>query len=196
MTAESIPDICLTVEATRLPVFHEILAAGFHVPAPAGVSIRKVLTTHIGLDARYLEARVQTIFLNGRVVDDFDQTKIKAGDVLALSSAMPGLVGAVFRKESPLSGMRGLAISETAAAETENSGEIILKLFNQVARDLGPDFLAAGIRVSAAYLRRFLLAHPELVLKGVRAGGKELEAEELPAVLNVSADVRVCIHSA
>ncbi|MFP4226026.1 MAG: hypothetical protein ACLFRF_04780, partial [Desulfobacterales bacterium] len=187
-----------TVEATRLPVFHEILAAGFHVPAPAGVSIRKVLTTYIGLDARYLEARVQTIFLNGRVVDDFDQTKIKAGDVLALSSAMPGLVGAVFRKESPLSKMRGLAISETetAAAETENPGGIILKLFNQVARDLGPDFLAAGIRVSAAYLRRFLVAHPELVLKGVRAGGKELEAEELPAVLNVSADVRVRIHSA
>ena len=196
MTAENIPDICLTVDTARLPVFHEILAVGFHVSAQEGESVRGVLTTHLGLDARYLEVRVQTIFLNGRAVDDFDQTKIKAGDVLALSSAMPGLVGAVFRKESPLSGMRGLAISETAAAETENSGEIILKLFNQVARDLGPDFLAAGIRVSAAYLRRFLLAHPELVLKGVRAGGKELEAGVLPEFLNVSAEVRVRIHSA
>ena len=188
-------DICLTVDPARLSVFQEILAAGFHVPAPAGKSIRTVLTAHIGLDARYLETRVQTIFLNGRTVDDFDQTMIRAGDILALSSAMPGLVGAVFRKESPLSRMRGLAIPDAGDAAGQGVGEMTLKLFNQVAKDLGPDFLSSGIRVSAAYLRRFLAAHPELAFKGIRAGGKELDTGELTEVLNVEADARVRIHS-
>jgi hypothetical protein len=188
-------DIQLSVEAARLPVFYEILAAGFRVSAPEGKSIRAVLTTHIGLAPGYLETRVQTVFLNGRAVDDFDQTMIRAGDILALSSAMPGLVGAVFRKESPFSRMRGLAIPDAGDAEGQGIGEMTLKLFNQVAKDLGPDFLSSGIRVSAAYLRRFLAAHPELAFKGVRAGGKELDTRELPEVLNVEADARVRIQA-
>ncbi|MDZ7830409.1 MAG: hypothetical protein U5L07_01515 [Desulfobacterales bacterium] len=64
MTAENIPDICLTVDTARLSVFHEILAAGFHVSAQEGESVRGVLTTHIGLDARYLEAGELPAVLN------------------------------------------------------------------------------------------------------------------------------------
>jgi len=195
VTAENMLDICLTVDPARLSVFQEILAAGFHVPAPAGKSIRKVLTAHIGLDAGYLETRVQTIFLNGRAVDDFDHTTIKTGDVLALSSAMPGLVGAVFRRQSPLAKMRGSAIPETKANGGQGSVEITLKLFNQVAQDIGPDFLMSGIRISAAYLRRFLVAHPELSFKGVRVDGEKLDVRELPEILNVEANARVGIHS-
>lgn len=179
------------VDKARLPVFYEILTAGFAVSVPSGKSVRMVLTTHIGLDAQYVEARIHTVFLNGRTVDDFDDATVAAGDVLALSSAMPGLVGAVFRRQSPLAKMRGPGISRAAFSEGRSSGEITLKLFNQVAKNLGPDFLTAGIRVSATYLRRFLAAHPELALKAIRVNEVKHDARDLPEILNVEACARL-----
>jgi len=178
-------NILLTIKEARLPVFYQLLAAGFQVRAPVGCGVRDLLQQGLGLDAAYVEDKIQTVFLNGRAVDDFDRTEVPDGAVLALSSAMPGLVGAVFRRQSPLAGMRGVSVAAGACSSigSRPEGWITLKLFNRVAGDLGPDFLAAGIRLPAGRLAGFLAAHPGLVFETVRIAGEVRPASELPGVL-------------
>ncbi|HMA66596.1 MAG TPA: hypothetical protein VKO20_02145 [Desulfosalsimonadaceae bacterium] len=176
--------IRLAVRESRLPVFYELLAAGFFVDAPQSCSIRQLLTDVSGMDAEYAEYRIQTVFVNGRAVDDFDSPLVGKDAVVALSAAMPGLVGAVLRRGSPLGSMRGVG-ADKGAPGTEMSREvpITLKLFNQVAAELGPGFLAAGIRIPTARLADFLAKHPDLAVEAVQAGGKNRPAADLPEVL-------------
>jgi hypothetical protein len=99
-------------------------------------------------------------------VDDDRKVMAADGSVIALSAAMPGLVGAAFRKNSPVAGMRTIDfppptdkpeaefVTESragSAAEPSPGSETItitLKFFNRVNADLGPVFLQRGIRVS------------------------------------------------
>jgi len=190
-------DLYLTVEAHRLPAFYELLATGFRVPAAAGSGIREVLISRVGLDRKYLEENVQTVFLNGRAVDDFDGTKVSTGDVLALSSAMPGLVGAVFRRQSPLATMRGVGLEGLNLTENKASdGWITLKLFNRVASDLGPHFLTDGIRIEAGQLARFLQFHTDLRYERVQINGNASDAREMAGMLDSASGVRLRVKSA
>lgn len=182
--------IRLAVRESRLPVFYELLAAGFFVDAPQGCSIRQLLTDVSGMDAEYAESRIQTVFVNGRAVDDFDSPLVGKDAVVALSAAMPGLVGAVLRRGSPLGSMRGVG-SDKGTPGTERSREvpITLKLFNQVAAELGPGFLAAGIRIPAARLADFLARHPGLAVEAVQADGKDCLAADLPEISSGGTEV-------
>ena len=60
----------------------------------------------LGISESYLNERVQTIFLNGRAVDDLFGEVVGNNSTIALSAAMPGLAGAVFRKGGMLSSLR------------------------------------------------------------------------------------------
>lgn len=175
--------IRLAVNETRLPVFCELLAAGFFVDAPQGCSIRELLTDVLGIDAEYVESRIQTVFVNGRAVDDFDSPLVGKDAVVALSAAMPGLVGAVLRRGSPLGSMRGVGADKGAhGTEKTRVAPITLKLFNQVAAELGPGFLAAGIRIPAGRLGDFLAKHADLSVEAVQADGKNRPAAHLPEI--------------
>jgi len=49
-----------------------------------GRSIAAILRSQLGVAPEYLERRLQTIFLNGKPVDDVEQTLVAPGDCLAL----------------------------------------------------------------------------------------------------------------
>jgi hypothetical protein len=158
--------IHLVVKPPGMIACGALAARGFHLTGPSGGSIRQVLNEWAGISSDYLDGVVQTVFHNGRAVDDDRKIMAAHGSVIALSAAMPGLVGAAFRKNSPVAGMRTVDFpSQTDISDAELVAEsragsaagpspgsepitITLKFFNRVNADLGPVFLQQGIRVS------------------------------------------------
>ena len=78
-------DLSIFVKSNLIPFFFQLLGQGFIVNAPANCSIRNLITDSLGIPDDYLEERIQTLFLNGNVVDDLNACIIKEGSTLALS---------------------------------------------------------------------------------------------------------------
>lgn len=91
-------DLRLLMEEAGLSLFLPLLEKGVMLPVRTGCSIRNLFREQLGLPETYLEQRIQTLFLNARPVDDVNTTLIQDGSTLALSAAMPGLLGATMRK--------------------------------------------------------------------------------------------------
>jgi hypothetical protein len=131
-----------------LAPFLQLLQQGFTVEAQTGCSVDAFLTGQLGLAPDYAKNRIQTIFLNGKPVDDITTARVEAGATLSLSAAMPGLVGALLRKGGVLKSMReSISYTCTAPSAPEDCQPVKVKFFNLIARELGPAFLAHGIRV-------------------------------------------------
>jgi hypothetical protein len=97
----------MCLEDELIPRFFQLLQQGFAVKVQAGCSVKTLLCEQLGLSPEYLEERIQTIFLDGRPVDDVNSAIIEDGSTLALSAAMPGLAGATLRKGGYYAPMRG-----------------------------------------------------------------------------------------
>lgn len=132
-----------------------LLGIGVGIPTTVGITLKQFLCDHLMISPEYLEDRIQTILMNSHAVDDVDHVRISDGDVVALSAAMPGLAGATLRRGGHLAPMRA-AISQ---ARTESisagrqAGIIVLKLFNLVAKELGPGVLSGEICIRGRDLR-------------------------------------------
>lgn len=143
----------------QLSCFFPLLQQGFMVRAQVGGDIRELLCSQFGIDPDYLKQRITTIFLNGKPVDDFETCRVADGATLALSAAMPGLVGATMRRGGYYAAMRGaITHHELAAGAEKKYGKIRIKLFNLLMAELGPGFLQQGILVPAGVLAAFLAA--------------------------------------
>jgi hypothetical protein len=146
----------ICVDARLIPRFLKFLERGFKVKIAASLSIRELLCHDFGISDEYVENRIQTIFLDGRPVDNVDTAWVENGSKLALSAAMPGLVGATFRKGGFYASLRDtISYKKTENSVFKGAGEIILKLFNMVAKELGPELLAKGIRIEGNALQDF-----------------------------------------
>jgi len=173
----------VTIETRSLRPFMRLLEEGVILQVPEGVSVREALVTHFALDPLYVENRVRTLFLNGKPVDDLDNTRVSNGSVLALSAAMPGLVGATMRRGGYYSAMRQRIDSITQPPETEKaSGRVTFKLFNMVAQDLREALFQGGVRIPVERFQTFLNDQEE-VLKTVciriSADGSSVSFSEL-----------------
>lgn len=103
------------------------------LPANATVAVFACAVLDIGrADFR---REVQTILLNNRVVDDPDTCRIVDGDVLVLSGAMPGLVGAMLRSDSPIKALRQTISDHGTRQNTgDGSGTVTVKFFNTILK--------------------------------------------------------------
>lgn len=127
--------------------FGPMLQKGVRVKARLG-NIRSVLCEELGVSFEYLDKQINTIFLDGRSVDKVDSAIIKPGSVLALSGAMPGFVGAAFRKGGYYAEMRkNITYAGEEELQPQEEGLFTVKLYNFVVRDLGSVFLKSGIRL-------------------------------------------------
>ena len=141
--------LSLSVTEDVLPRFCLLFGGGFTVLARTGCSVRDLLCGQLDVPADYLERRIQTVFLNGRVVDDPAAATVPAGATIALSAAMPGVAGAMLRKHSPYAAMR-IPISHPdrdADWEADRPGRVVIKLFNMVRDELGPTMLRRGVQI-------------------------------------------------
>ncbi|CAB1056107.1 hypothetical protein D1BOALGB6SA_841 [Olavius sp. associated proteobacterium Delta 1] len=150
--------IQLEMAAERIPVFFELLRSGFSADITVGCSLEHMLCDQMNIAPDYLQNRAQTVFLNSSPVDDLATAAVAGGAVISLSAAMPGLNGAVMRRGGPLAAMRR-SISHAPDEVSRHSlpGRITLKLFNLVAKELGPQFLTRGIVVSSKALGELLM---------------------------------------
>lgn len=157
LATASVPRLSLTVETSLLTEFYELLQAGFRVRCMVGVSIESLFYDQFEINHRLIEDKISTIFLNGKPVDDIASTTLRNGSTLALSGAMPGLVGATLRRKSPLASFRQSISAGKNAEDNENSeGCIRIKLFNILLKELGPIFLEIGIFVQGVVFKSFL----------------------------------------
>ena len=132
-------------------LFKALLQRGVGIPEGIGTSVREFLQETLGIDAAYIEEKLQTVFLDGHPVDDFDRTVVRAGAALALSGAMPGLVGATMRRGGYYARMReGIthAGSDTEDGGGEN-GVVVVKLFNRPLADLAETLAARPLLAPA-----------------------------------------------
>ena len=152
----------MTVPAGRIPCFFPLLQKGFALDVSIGRTIRFLLRDELGLHEEYIETRIQTVFLDGKPVDDIDTALVRDGATLALAPAMPGLMGAMLRRGGHLAVMRsGITHRDETGAQGIGEGRIVVKLFGMALQELGPQFLARGIGVDAGDLAKVIRGMPE-----------------------------------
>ena len=139
-----------------------LLQRGFELPVTHPVTIAELLTGLPGFSTEYIIDRVQTIFVNG-LAEDNTGRELAAGDTLALSAAMPGLAGAIFRRGGQHASLRTRP-EATRRPDVNQSGYITLKLFNMVATETGPQLMKAGVLIRGTILTRFLDRQAERIL--------------------------------
>lgn len=150
--------------------FFPLLQQGVTLRARVGFSVREILCDQFGIRPDYLSRRITTIFLNARAIDDPASSRVAAGATLALSAAMPGLVGATMRCGGYYAAMRSDITHRDFVDEAgQENGTIRIKLFNLLMAELGPGFLLRGILLPARELAELLAAQPQDFWSGCRS---------------------------
>lgn len=145
------------VPEPKLKLFHFLLQQGVSVTTTVGETVRGFLLNRLGLKAKDIEEKIQTVFLNGKAVDNVDDARIRNGATLALSGALPGLVGATMRRGGFYASFRNpIQYREEEENRKLQEGTIQLKLFNILLGDLGPGLLVNGIGIQSSHLSDFL----------------------------------------
>jgi len=177
-----------------------VFRQGVRVEILAGSSIRQVIVDQLGIAENYLENRVQTLFLNGKPVDDVDAMRVSDGSILALSAAMPGLAGATLRKGGKYAAFRQqISLGSDSPIPDLLKGRMILKLFNQVAEEQGPVLLTKGIGISGDDLLDVIRkARDQSLLQEilkVEVNGNAFAPEMLAAEISGNAAVFLSIYA-
>jgi len=160
--AEMPPDeelVTFTLEPTTEQISRlcTLMHNGCYVKVECGKTMRDLLCEQFQIPHEYVRVDIKVIFLEYSPVDDIETAIIKDGATLALSAAMPGLVGAAMPRDGELNWMRnGITYHEEETDNKEGPGLIQIKLFNKVMADLGESFLRRGVYVRTKYLSEFL----------------------------------------
>jgi hypothetical protein len=177
-------DLSLFVKSKLIPFFFQLLGQGFLVNVPANCSIRDLIIDCLGIPNDYLEERIQTLFLNGSVVDDLNSCNIKEGSTLALSGAMPGLAGAVLRRGGFYASFRRTITHNDSPSRIDKDNHwIVLKLFNMIVKELGPGFLEKGIWMEGEKLQKFLRCQSEELRMHGTSGDMNGEPADINSLL-------------
>ncbi len=163
------PELILRHDAPE--AFSVLLQGGFQMLIPQPCTVREFICELVGVCGDYAQKHIQTIFVDGKAIDDLDEAMLGSGSRLALSAALPGLVGATMRRRGFYSRLReGITHHAKTASETvENKPfRLQVRLFNAVGRDLAEIFLQYGVIVSATTLKTFLLSRPVMFFQNLR----------------------------
>ena len=160
----------LQVKPKLIPLFFQLLGQGFSVNIQTGATVKDLLCKQLGIHEDYLAQRIQTIFLNAKVVDDTRTAIVAEESTLALSGAMPGLVGAILRSGGYYAAMRNqLSHIQSGDPSQTQTAKVTLKFMNIVAKELGPIFLQRGIWLKGQTLREFIERRSDDLNAGCRA---------------------------
>jgi len=178
--------LSLTLEKNLIPIFYQLLSKGFIMHAQTGCSIKELLCGQLGIKDDYLDERIQTIFLDNKTVDDVDSSVIRKGSILALSAAMPGILGATLRKGGKYAPMRRqISHDKDIPSNLHKKGEVTIKLFNLIVRELGPLFLERGIHVNREDFFDITTRNDVVFLTGCKKAvkdGNDIDPEKLMEV--------------
>ena len=172
------PHLEFIVEEPLLAGFFMLLQQGVGIRRRVGCSIDVFLRQEVGAGPGIVE-KIQSVVLDGRPVDDIRSALVRDGSVLALSAAMPGLVGATLRRGGTYSSFRsGITHHETGQACEKAEGCVEIKLFNLLMAELGPGLLRQGVFVKSRDLADFLSKRVSELRPGCRRvmqGGRPVD---------------------
>jgi len=175
----------LLIAPGTLPFFATVLQAGIVLQARAGDTLGVFLDKLPGFTREYIINEIQTIFLNSTAIDDLETPLAGDNPVLALSAAMPGLAGAIFRKNSFHAALRTTHEEKDNSYRDHRLINVHLKLFNSIARDRGADLLGTGVCIKAMNLKNFFSTSPALLdhLRSFSLDGRKRPGREIPGCL-------------
>ncbi|MFT5701869.1 MAG: hypothetical protein ACI8ZB_004771 [Desulforhopalus sp.] len=157
MEEQAIPAaVTLSVLPDSVHFFTTVLQSGVEVKTSIATEIGAFLCQLPGFTPEYIASTVETIFLNGTPVDDLTLSFTGKAPVLALSASMPGLAGAIFRRNSIHSALRTQTDSSNHVSSDDQATTVTLKLFNSIAKERGAILLETGVTIKAAKVLTFL----------------------------------------
>jgi len=141
------PRLTVSLEESRVALFFLLLQQGVKIKRRVGCSVEVFLRQEIGASAETIE-KIQSIMLDGKPVDDIKSSLVHNDSILALSAAMPGLVGATLRRGGAYSSFRsGITYHGTDEACVTGEGWVSVKIFNLLMAEMGPTLLRTGVLV-------------------------------------------------
>lgn len=196
---QSLPHLDLIVDRPLLSEFFLLLQHGVVIRCRVSCSVAAFLREELRAGEATL-SKIQSIILDGKAVDDIETALVKDGSVLALSAAMPGLVGATLRRGGAYSSFRN-AITYHEKAETcgVKEGSVRIKLFNLLMAEMGPGLLQRGISVKAEDLLSFMAGLSQDFWKGCRRtelDNKPVDLRKLKDSLTAGDEILLSISSA
>ena len=163
------PRLAFVVDEQLVAGFFLLLQQGVRIRRRVGCSVDAFLRDELGAGPATIE-KIQSIMLDGKPVDDIGSALLHDGSVLALSAAMPGLVGATLRRGGAYSSFRSaISYHETEATCAAGEGWVGIKIFNLLMAELGPGLLLQGVLVKAADLLGLLKERAEVFGQGCRS---------------------------
>ena len=160
------PRFAFIVEEPLVARFFLLLQQGVKIRRRVGCSVDDFLRQELGAAPAMIE-KIQSIMLDGKPVDEIGAAKIHDGSVLALSAAMPGLVGATLRRGGAYASFRSaITYHEAGKACASGEGWVSIKLFNLMMAELGPGLLRQGVLIRAHDLADLLAERAEEFRQG------------------------------
>lgn len=180
MTEEP-PIVEIKVHADSINRYTTLFQMGVNIETQGDISIGSFLNRLPGFTTEYIDNRVQTIFLNGSAMDDLQTPLSGAHPVLAISAAMPGLAGAIFRRNSLHAALRSERVDNPVPIGHKETVTVTLKLFNMIAQERGTDLLAQGVGCTGAQLANFFTDNSSLAFNITQSflAGRKVTREDL-----------------
>ncbi len=192
-------DLLLTTTPGSPGAFSSLLQGGFFFHTRRGITLNEMLCSLPGFDQDYINGRIQTIFIDGLPADHLNQTLIGTSAVIAISAAMPGLAGAIFRKNGVHASLRTSQESMQTISrnnDTDTPLLIQLKLFNIIAEEKSEQILRTGCTLSGSSLGKFfnyrlpLLTH----IENCMFNGKKTSMEQLRPLLQTTEFIHLSLQ--
>lgn len=155
----AIPNICFQPKGDCQDKFATLLQSGVYLETVTGKPILDVLKTLPGFTDEYIDEEIQTIFINGTAIDDVHAPLTEDQTIIALSASMPGLSGAIFRKNSIHSPLRSVQ-QEMDADFKEDRITVKVKMFNSIARDQAKMVFEQGATLLTRSLLDYIQTRP------------------------------------
>lgn len=191
----SVINLVLNVTEDSMERFTTLLQGGVQVSTSRGESLGIFLDRLPGFTMEYIVDRVQTIFLDGNAIDDLQTPLNKDENVLAISAAMPGLAGAIFRMNSLHAALRTKGDIEQTPTNYADQIHVTLKLFNMIAQERGGELLKRGVFLSGNCINTFLSERPTLFNKilGIMLNGQTCYPDTVLSEINTDQTIKLTI---
>ncbi len=179
-TRFTLPHLHLLVTPGSVDFFSTLLQSGIEMMKYSGETIRTLLARLPGFTPQYISERIQTIFVNGVASDDL-KTPLYEARTLAISTAMPGLAGAIFRKNSPHATLRSICKQKQQLASAVPNNTITLKIYGAITKEKGAGILAQGVVLPSRNLHAFLSYRRSLIprILSCTLGEEDISSEEI-----------------
>ncbi len=121
-----------------------LLQNGVYVERTNASTVNEFVCELLEIEPETAHKDIKTIMMDNKVVDDPETEPVRGAVILVLSGAMPGLVGAMLRCDSPYKAMRSTITSATAVDSPDPPPMIKIKFFNTVLKKYAESMIRRG----------------------------------------------------